>query len=946
MRRIRILRKKCGFGPKLGGAIASQSKSVKMTDLPADLLASFGEEHFLEHVTEHIARIGQKSPLYRLLRIDEERVLCREIERSRLQDPAAARYRRRAHLLACHLIDEKGALHKEDVENLLAIWEANGRIFYPSAASDEAAFRQVLNILRWLCNSTEAIKKILRFSLPVANHYLEHLIRVALFLPSNHVLVHADVRRAALSACFSFLRQNAGSCFATAPAILIHAQQPEYFLNDLEELLSTARLRRVVEGEEYSVPCSPSWGVSGLKKDLLSLSSKDIERSPGLFAALEAAQFGREKLKVLLSQIAEGKKKLYVDTFFEEAVLRENGLARERWELFKQGTRFISRSLLITQRDPQEALCESVENALNAARDMFRTMTDHPLLRGWEYTLASFSEVKMEFSRWNLYSSLGFDPNEQGGLGYALAGAIDSRIAAANKKIEEMHKSYELAFDQARMTEGMLKRASSEQEARRLSAEYQSRTHHMRSLLDMRNDAHRLGSHFVNLYSFLLKQFDKRFPEYFQEIYDAEMFDPSQGIDQDSAAGFRLVYKHGRSDPSQWTLIKNGREYIDVLLDFFKMIEPEIIAACTDEAVANEIPKLIDLVIEQLRSEEFLKSALLRMKKAHSTEKMPGNAPEMLLGEKLPWAYISGGTMETLLKTYYRGHSNISSEGRWVESAEDLLILLLETLKGVSFTASEAYRKNSDKRMLMHSPTHAFLLLPGTALFCEGWEHDSFTYTWVRDQLIEPSKKFYEKISLKIHEAELLMEHCGKGLPETFLHAWKGALGDSSSEIKISKLTSSAGPLLVDTLDAVLFCNLPIYRGKKWKEAVSHLIGDGINEIPAEILHDLTAIDLLRLAKGCFLLSHGSLEQRIDLHGKVLENALKEGMIAPRIVFADTNWPHYRFAFAWGAASNRLRLFRIEPDGETAIPMNSWEQYLNGSIHLPWAAYIKPEQYS
>jgi len=40
--------------------------------------------------------------------------------------------------------------------------------------------------------------------------------------------------------------------------------------------------------------------------------------------------------------------------------------------------------------------------------------------------------------------------------------------------------------------------------------------------------------------------------------------------------------------------------------------------------------------------------------------------------EKKPWAYTSGGTLPTLLKTYFRREGTFSEETRWVESPQDL----------------------------------------------------------------------------------------------------------------------------------------------------------------------------------------------------------------------------------------------------------------------------------
>ncbi len=930
-----------------------------MATFPADLenlfLSQESDKGFLERVVELLGKKGTKDALYERLEIDAERDLCEQIVRSGLQDPAIARYRRRAHLLARALVDEKGGIDPKLVKAFLEAFEKSGRIFYTDAASDEEFHASLCKKLRWLYEDKNGIKKLLRFSLPIDSRYLEQLIKISLYLPQNHVLTNADLRRAVLSAWFSYLRQSVGSCFATAPAILIHSEQPDYFLNDLNELLSTSRLKRVVEGLEYVVPCSPSWGLGDLKRDLLELAEdKEIELSPGLLAGLEAIGIHFGRWHDFFFEQRKKKRTLFVDEFFEELLLKEYSLSKERWDLFKNGTRFVPRvlpkgvsSMVV---DPQEALCEKMEMALKTALEAFRAAVDHPLLKTWEYTLASFSEVKMEFSRWNLFASLGMDSREKGGIAALLEAAIEADIEQANKKIKELHDSYSEAFDQVRGTESLLRNASSERDARRLTAEYQSRVYHMRNLLEMRDEAYQKGSVYVALLSTLLKQYDRLFPEFFQEIYDAEMFDSSIAIYEDSAAGFRLVYKHGRSDPAQWTIIRRSEEYIDALIDFFKMTESQVISSCSEEIAAKEVPRLTSLVIAHLHTKEFLDSALRRMKEAYSPQKLTKQAPEMLLGEKLPWAYISGGTVETLIKTYYRTPSAIFREERWVESAEDLLTFLLETLKGVSFSFSESLKTNRTRRLLMHSPTHAFSLLPGQSGFIEGWEYDQFTYTWVRDRIIETSKQFYGKISLTHDEADYLIDLLETHFPAVFLHAWRTNLPRKVKHMTIDQFVQASGSAwgttFIDELDAHLFLNLPMFQGQEWKNIVGQWLKKDLNDWPSIPKHLFSSRELLDVAKGCVLLMHSSLQTPEDVHGMLLQNALNQEMLAPRIVFADTNWPHFFFAFAWGAVSKKLRLFRIEANGSNAAVMSSWEPDLNGSRRLSWAVYAKPEQYS
>ena len=259
-----------------------------------------------------------------------------------------------------------------------------------------------------------------------------------------------------------------------------------------------------------------------------------------------------------------------------------------------------------------EQLIEKAARTKTAeAKAAFKAAADNPLLKAWEFTLASFSEIKMEFSRWNLYSSLGFHPQESGGLGQKIYTYLEKKLEENNEKLQRYQQEYQIAFDQLKATEILLKGASSETEARRLGAEYQSRLYHMQICLEMRDTFYIKATNYSSFFSFIIRQYDERFPEYFQEIYDAEMFEFDSAQYDDSPAGFRLVYKHGRSDASLWTFIYNEQEWSAALVQFFLAAEHPIAANCTWEGAEEDVSAITTELISYLRTREFLESALL-----------------------------------------------------------------------------------------------------------------------------------------------------------------------------------------------------------------------------------------------------------------------------------------------------------------------------------------------
>ena len=79
------------------------------------------------------------------------------------------------------------------------------------------------------------------------------------------------------------------------------------------------------------------------------------------------------------------------------------------------------------------------------------------------------------------------------------------------------------------------------------------------------------------------------------------------------------------------------------------------------------------------------------------------------------------------------------------ETPQDLFVFYLDLMKSLSTDTLALFQNNPQKRLLALFPTHAFTLLPGSEKFRQGWEDLGFSYTWVRDQLILPSKKLLDQ---------------------------------------------------------------------------------------------------------------------------------------------------------------------------------------------------------
>ena len=920
---------------------------------------------FLERVFWHVL---EPNPLVKLFDIVSEARLSSYFDASRVQESLRFRALSRARKLSIALFDDKGEVRKDFLENVLRDLEKEGFLFYPSGLNDGLLRNHTLNVLR-LLKSGEITQSLKRFHKFLPYKRSEELIFETLGIPPSAPLTDAQVRSAILCACLTPLRQNVGSCFATAPAIIIQNDHLLLFLDDLYQLLNTGKLKRTFGGIEYSVPLSPSTGMGDLKKKI----SGDVKGGfcPGVILALECAgaidPIGclEEKARAsqsLIDAIA-AKSTLTTEELIHTVLLKKFSLQAEDVE---QG-----RSLEIAQFKsskmafgiPGSKGSEKLAKILafrekeKQCRAAFKGMCDNALLKSWEFTLASFSEVKMEFSRWNLYSSLGFAPEEKGGIGALIYSRIDEKIVEINKKLEEAQKEYEIAFDQLRATESLMRNVSSDSEARRLRAELQSRTYHMRSCLDKRDSLYSRGSNYSKLFSFLVKQYDAKFPEYFQEIYDAEMQDFQGVLYDDSPAGFRLVYKHGRPDPSLWTLIYDADQYIDSLLDFFSTVEPQIAANCDWDGGSQDILELSAAIISHIRTERFLQTSLQRMAKAHSS-------PFSSL-EKKPWAYTSGGTMTTLLKTYYCRESEFTQEEKWVESESELLIFILDTLKSLPPRITDPYLNRPSKGMLMTSPSHAFVLFPGQENLSKGWQENIFTYTWVRDEVFLPSQKFYADMRLKESAQEFLLSKLCQKLPLALSQYLDQVFRPKEKKVTViewrnqiidlaKKHPKSVIPLqtFIDTLDSLLYQALPLVPGKEWKTLVARILSDKKNvdsvlekfpDIPAPLM---TAQEIREASKGCYLLAEKTICLPFDLHLFIAKQARIAGLaqLTP-LLFADTNWSGNDFGFVVNPGTGRLEMWRLDSTLSEGVPMSAWKHWLNGTDRKTWSIFTRPQEY-
>ncbi|MCB1112753.1 MAG: hypothetical protein KDK72_08875 [Chlamydiia bacterium] len=936
---------------------------------------------------------------------DELNEITKQLDMTNLQESSSYRNCTRSRRLAKLLIESKGRLDRKALDRAVKATEDHLYFLGPRRQDDVKQQEHLLDVLKKIRDNKELASALETIPKPHQHPYADQLIKETLNLSAHETITVAHARQAVLAAWLCYLRQGIGSCFATAPAIIIHQEQPESFLRDLRDLFTVGALTRTVAGVEYLAPLSKSWGHGDLKRRFVigsdpSANAKELFSSPGLIIALEAVELidKEQKMRDRAMQLYQLLVELFSDWKHEHAyfittseeilerlLMRQYGVTEEEVGEYRHRPPSLAHSGILVDVPAagggfgaKGAKCARYLAALDAAKSAYKRVTDNALLRSWEFTIASFAETKAEFTKWNLYSSLGLHPNEEGGIGKRLYEVILGKLENYNREAQQYHDEMEIVHGQITLMESRLNNATSESQARWLQADYRTKIHEMHRVKEMRDEAYLKSKRFAKLYDALIEQYLLLFPRYFQEIYDAGMIDVQESQYDNSPAGFRLIYKHGRTHTAQWTTIDDSNDFIQALTNFFTATEREIQDQKYFKGLHQDIAEITSDMINHIRMPQFLETALERMARAHGHVLPSQPLENMDKIEAKPWVYTSGGNVDTLLSCYFRLEQDATFVERWAESPMELLVFICDTLKQIPYKEMEGFIEDPRRSMLMRSPTHVFLLKPGITPFREGWQHEGNTYTWVRDHWVVPMERALIDLMLNEDMIAFLVEKLAARVPENYQFHFRKTFESLRGSMRpadfrsymIDEMLRDPGlrhgrrPVLdPGEIDSLLYLHLPLFPGYQLKDRIRELLEhlDGVTEeevnraieIVAEFLPRVTAdtvfgsYALLNICKSLLCLVKGQTSFGIDYHRELVRVGRDKGFLLPKpIIFADTNWTSESFSFLINPGTGKLDFWKTNFYGMHGEPMVVWQSALDGSNpDEKWGIYTRVIEY-
>jgi hypothetical protein len=906
---------------------------------------------------------------------------------------AQLRNNKRVRAVVNFLISEKSfTFDDQKLDQLIEYIENKGFVLSSFNELDAPFIEHMLYALKTLKANPELSKIFKSISKPFMNLASEKLIKLTLCLPTSAQITDTDTKKAVLTSFLTYFRQNIGSCFATAPALIIQREQPFIFFKDIQDLLNKASLKRVFQGKEYAVPISPSFGSASLRKSFYCqhLLNEETQSDLIIEALLSVfpyvSQEGYEIRKTFYNKLLLDAYPNFKPSFFTlEEIIRAillKHLSIQEEDLFfakEVNEQLLNETVNLQQgnerkRKNKYELVNQYFEMFNQVKNVYVSFLENPLLKKWEFTLASFAEVKPDFISWNLYHSLGLKNDEKGGIGEKIYIFLQKKLDDIKLQIEEVNANYERSFLEVKALESQSKSIETSAQANFLKAQYTIKAKEMDDYLEKRDFLVYKANQISGLYVKICEFFIEKFPQFFQEVYDADMQVLLKDVFEDSPAGFRLLFKHGRTNPLSWTLIHTSDQFSDALARFFVLVENEMLTKKEMKVFEKELSFLTAELCLHVGTNEFLISSFDRVYLASGLKPIENPLVNTHKIKKTPWVYTSGGSMERLISCLYNQGNMPSKNARWVESEMELLVFYLDTLKEIPHKETQPYLKDSSRSMLAFSPSHAFVFKPGFYPFKEGWQNDQFTYTFARDNFLEPSKKFIESIFIHSGMTEKLNIELKKFVPLEIYKKIEPLISKISHEIRVSDyknevcyllnqsnhLTHYERSLVTDTIiDAMLVQTLPLISKDRCFDLIvkvmKHLKIENIDSVKDfESFFDgissrftyITPLEFLDLVKASFIIQH----KRVFFDHNVLNVMIKalielEIKYPHPILFADSNWPNSLFGFIVGPSSLKMELWRFDESGFCGENMAAWKKWLNGTEKKEWGLFSKPYEY-
>ncbi|AHK63602.1 hypothetical protein [Chlamydia avium] len=915
----------------------------------------------------------------------EDDELFRAYQTTALQSPLAAKNITLARNTACYILADNGEI---DIAKVVLAIEHLTSCLYPLGPhrhNDIKPREHLLKMLQAIKQESEIKERIKKLFVP-SYSTIQDLIRHTLALDPGSILTPNHVRQAVLTSLFCYLRQDVGSCFVTAFAIRIHEEYPTLFIKDIDDLLSSGKITRIVGSNEISVPINLSGCIGELFKPLRILDLypdpiMKLSSSPGLKQAFLAAGLVKTldepqiRIQQLLSHEYLMNKLQYIDETITANEIIESTLLHyyqipshalqsllyQEGFYSKQGTTLSGEH----QNLSQNQRIYSYLTAYNRAKIAFIRDTQNPLLKSWEYTLATLADSNNTTILNHMRIALGWDAQDPQSIAYVIQKSVEQEVHNARKLIEKCEQTYNEARAQLDYIENRMKNPLNAEDNKILLMDHIRFRQELNQALHDWNTAQEKAKKLLSLPNFILSFYSKVLPQYFRSSYDA--FIQEFSYYDDIPAGFRILFTHGRSHPHTWSPIYSLKEFIAFLSEFFSSTEGDILSKHGALGLEKETSTLINEIISHLHKNIFQESAIIRILQAYN-EPIPSSILNNL--DKVshtPWVYVSGGTVDTLIQDYFENTEKALQIHKRPENPHELAAFFSDALKDLP-SVIKNYLEDGSHNLIASSPTHVFSITAGSPLFRMAWNNDWYSYTWLRDVWVKQQQDFLKNTILYEQEIYTFIDRfCLKYSLQDVVKDFHNFCSDHSLTLpdlydKASRFLKEVLPQSVLTLYQRRLAHrfvqdIPYISEQQIPDVIENICGylgissrityEKFRSLIEQFVPKLSLLsskDTRHLLMGLLMESYQRIYFEEDLFFR-LTSAMRHHQLsypAP-LLFGDTNWAYSYFGFILHPGTQEIDLWKFNHAGLQGYPLENTHELF--SVSQPWTLYANPIDY-
>lgn len=288
------------------------------------------------------------------------------------------------------------------------------------------------------------------------------------------------------------------------------------------------------------------------------------------------------------------------------------------------------------------------------------------------------------------------------------------------------------------------------------------------------------------------------------------------------------------------------------------------------------------------------------------------------------------------------------------------------------------YEHEPDRSMLIHSPTHAFLFKPGYSPLIEGYTSDMYSYSWIKQALVEPQIDFARSIEVDLEAGKDVLVAINNTIAQNYRPRLQQLAQQLPYKCSLKEfreflvhtvatdrgLQSEYNSLIsVDVIDSFIYSMFPYTPFTEAKTEIVEVVNTALskNKIQVDIVESvcnkvlmqqlgvkaLSAKKVLEIAKAIAILSIGKTRTSVDLLESMIEDFRRKKLLfAKPTIIADTNWVKDYFAFVVNPGTCQLEFWSVDVFGVEGRPVSHWKMWLNGSRKEPnWGLYTKPHEY-